>query len=146
MQSLQTATDARLTAALRDGGHRVTSQRIVLHRVLAELGRHTTAEELASAATARLPGLSLPTVYATLELFEDLGLVRRVSTVGSAALYDPRTDEHQHFVCRRCGAVADVEAAIDAAALAGPAREAGLAVDGVEVVLRGVCRECSSRG
>src|SRR6266403_1088110 len=98
MPSPQTATDQRLTAALRDGGHRVTSQRIVLPRVLAELGRHTTAEELASADTARLPGLSLPTVYATLELFEDLGLVRRVSTVGSTALYDPRTDEHQHFV------------------------------------------------
>jgi Fe2+ or Zn2+ uptake regulation protein len=41
--------------------------------------------------------------------------------------------------------VADVEAAIDAAALAGPARAAGLAVEGVEVVLRGVCRECSKR-
>ena len=142
MLSPQTATDERLTAALRDAGHRVTSQRIVLHRVLAELGRHTTAEELAGVASSRLPGLSLPTVYATLELFEDLGLVRRVSTVGSAALYDPRTDEHQHFLCRRCGAVTDVDAAIDAAALTGPARAAGLAVDGVDVVLRGVCADC----
>jgi Fur family ferric uptake transcriptional regulator/Fur family peroxide stress response transcriptional regulator len=146
MLSPQTATDERLTAALRDSGHRVTSQRIVLHRVLAELGRHTTAEELAGIAGARLPGLSLPTVYATLELFEDLGLVRRVSAGGSAALYDPRTDEHQHFVCRRCGAVADVEAIVDAGAVAGAARATGLAVEGVEVMLRGVCRECTSRG
>jgi Fur family ferric uptake transcriptional regulator len=69
--------------------------------------------------------------------------VRRVSTGGSAALYDPRTDEHQHFVCRRCGAVADVEVAIDAAGLTDRARAGGLAVDAVEVVLRGVCADCS---
>src|ERR671932_788421 len=80
-----TATDDRLATVLRAGGHRMTSQRLVLHRVLAELGRHASAEEIARASAERLPGLSLPTVYATLELFEDLGLVRRVDAGGPAA-------------------------------------------------------------
>jgi Fur family ferric uptake transcriptional regulator/Fur family peroxide stress response transcriptional regulator len=138
-------SDERLAAALRDGGHRVTSQRLILHRVLGELGRHATAEEIARAAGGRLPGLSLPTVYATLELFERLGLVRRVSTGGTAVLFDPRPEPHQHFVCRRCGRVEDVEAAVDEAALAAGARRAGLSVDDVEVLLRGLCPACSTR-
>src|SRR3954454_25184635 len=98
--------DQRLADAPRAGGHRVTSQRLVLYRVLDELGRHASAEEIARASAERLPGLSLPTVYATLELFEGLGLVQRVDAGGPAALYDPRTDPHAHFSCRRCGAVA----------------------------------------
>jgi Fe2+ or Zn2+ uptake regulation protein len=136
--------DDRVAAALRDGGHRVTSQRLILHRVLGELGRHATADEIAREAGGRLPGLSLPTVYATLELFEQLGLVRRVTTGATAVLYDPRTDAHEHFVCRRCGRVEDVEAVVDEAAVAAGAQRAGLAVDGVEVVLRGLCESCAA--
>src|SRR5919107_2131314 len=114
MFAMSTTADERLTDALRAAGHRVTSQRLVLYRVLGELGRHASAEEIARVSSERLPGLSLPTVYATLELFEDLGLVRRVDAGGPAALFDPRTEPHAHFACRSCGAVADLDVAIDA--------------------------------
>src|ERR671931_31105 len=130
-----TTSDQRLEAALRAGGHRVTSQRLVLYRVLSDLGRHAHAEEIARASSERLPGLSLPTVYATLELFEDLGLVRRVDAGGPAALFDPRTDPHAHFACRKCGAVSDlgpfIERAIDLDVTAPPARP--VAFDSLDV-------------
>jgi len=134
--------DEHLVAALRGGGHRVTSQRLVLHRVLRDLGRHATAEEVLNAAAPHLPGLSLPTVYATLDLFGQLGVARRIDAAGSAALYDPRTDPHQHFRCRRCRRVVDVEASVDERQLTAAARAAGLQVDGVEVMLRGLCEGC----
>jgi Fe2+ or Zn2+ uptake regulation protein len=134
--------DQRLATALRAGGHRVTSQRLVLYRVLGELGRHAHAEEIARAAAERLPGLSLPTVYATLELFEELGLVRRVDAGGPAALFDPRTEPHAHFACRRCGAVVDIDAGVDAAAAEDEARATGAEPEHVEVVLRGLCAAC----
>jgi Fe2+ or Zn2+ uptake regulation protein len=137
-----TSTDERLSTALRDAGHRVTSQRLVLFRVLDELGRHASAEEIARVSSERLPGLSLPTVYATLELFESLGLARRIDTGGPAALFDPRTDPHAHFACRRCGRVADVDAEVDAAAAEAVARGSGAEPDYVEVVLRGLCADC----
>jgi Fe2+ or Zn2+ uptake regulation protein len=142
---MTTTSDQRLEAALRAGGHRVTSQRLVLYRVLSELGRHAHAEEIARASAERLPGLSLPTVYATLELFEGLGLVRRVDAGGPAALYDPRTDPHAHFACRRCGTVSDVDAPIDSAAAEAAARAGGAEPDQVDVVLRGVCGACRAR-
>src|SRR3954471_15790227 len=137
-----TAIDERLETALRAGGHRLTSQRLVLHAVLADLGRHASAEEIARASAERLPGLSLPTVYATLDLFEDLGLVRRVDAGGPAALFDPRTEPHAHFACRSCGAVSDLEAAVDARAAQVAARATGAEPDHVEVVLRGLCGAC----
>jgi Fe2+ or Zn2+ uptake regulation protein len=142
---MTTTADERLAAALRAGGHRVTSQRLVLYRVLDELGRHASAEEIARASAERLPGLSLPTVYATLDLFEELGLVRRVDAGGPAALFDPRTEPHAHFSCRRCGAVVDLDAEVDAAAVEAAARAGGAEPDQVEVVLRGLCAACRSR-
>jgi Fe2+ or Zn2+ uptake regulation protein len=139
---MRTTTDERLSATLRDAGHRVTSQRLVLYRVLEELGRHASAEEIARVSSERLPGLSLPTVYATLELFESLGLARRVDAGGPAALFDPRTDPHAHFACRRCGTVSDLDAAVDSSAAERVARATGAEPDHVEVLLRGLCADC----
>jgi Fe2+ or Zn2+ uptake regulation protein len=139
---MSTTADERLATALRAAGHRVTSQRLVLYRVLRELGRHAHAEEIARVSSERLPGLSLPTVYATLELFEGLGLVRRVDAGGPAALFDPRTDPHAHFACRGCGTVSDLDAAVDASAVQLAARASGAEPDHVEVVLRGLCAAC----
>jgi Fe2+ or Zn2+ uptake regulation protein len=138
-------TDDRVATALRAGGHRVTSQRLVLFRALDDLGRHASAEELSRVAGEMLPGLSLPTVYATLELFESLGLVRRVDTGGPAALFDPRVEPHAHFACRSCGAVIDLAADLDATAPEGAARAAGAVVEQVDEVLRGHCTDCAAR-
>jgi Fe2+ or Zn2+ uptake regulation protein len=138
-------TDERLATALRAGGHRMTSQRLVLHRVLGELGRHASAEEIARASSERLPGLSLPTVYATLELFEALGLVRRVDAGGPAALFDPRTEPHAHFACRRCAAVSDLDVAVDDTAAQDAARASGAEPVRVEVVVHGLCAACRER-
>jgi Fe2+ or Zn2+ uptake regulation protein len=140
---IDTSSDERLATALRARGHRVTAQRLVLHRVLQELGTHATAEEVLQAAAPRLPGLSLPTVYASLDLLARLGVARRIDGAGAAALYDPRPEPHHHFACRSCGRVLDVDAEIDTRALDLAARRGGLAVDGVDVTLRGLCPDCA---
>jgi Fe2+ or Zn2+ uptake regulation protein len=134
-----------LVSVLRSRGQRVTSQRLLLDAVLAELDRHVTAEEVMRAAEPRLPGLSLPTVYATLDLFEEIGIVRRVPAAGGAVLYDPRTDEHHHFVCRSCGAVVDLELAVDPALAEAAARSAGARAERTDVVVSGLCGECAAR-
>ena len=78
-----TDPDRRLVEALRRRGLRVTSPRLVIHRFLRGRDRHVTAEEAYEAVAPKLPGISLPTVYATLELFEELGIVRRVDNACS---------------------------------------------------------------
>lgn len=133
-----------LCAALRERGQRVTPQRLAIARVVRELQTHVTAEQVLTAVSDRLPGVSLPTVYATLELLEELGSVRRVSAGGGAVLYDPRTDVHHHLICRRCGAVADIEAELDDDPVIEAARAAGFTPDRADTVVHGVCLACQS--
>jgi Fe2+ or Zn2+ uptake regulation protein len=133
-----------LAAALRARGQRVTPQRLMVADVVATMDGHATAETIFRAVAERMPGVSLPTVYATLELLEDLGHVRRVATDRGAVVYDPRVDEHHHLACRRCGAIVDVAAPVEADALLAAARSAGFAPDRTEVVIRGLCAACAA--
>jgi len=138
--------DRQLAAALRNRGQRVTSQRLVIHRALRELDRHVSAEQVLDAVRPRLPGISLPTVYATLELLEELGTVRRVSRAHGPALFDPRPDPHHHLVCRVCGRVQDFDAPLDLDAATAAAAGQGFAPDRCELVVSGRCADCAAAG
>jgi Fe2+ or Zn2+ uptake regulation protein len=129
-------------AALRAAGYRVTPQRLVIHRALVDLGRHVGAEELLGAVDRQLPNVSLPTVYSALEALEDAGLVRRVSAGQGRALYDARPADHHHLVCRRCGAVEDLDADVSLTGALAAASQHGFTPDGAEVVVRGLCASC----
>ena len=132
-----------LPALLRERGYRTTAQRVVIHDAISHAGRHLTAEQVLSLVGERLPGISLPTVYATLDVLEELGLVRRVHTP-SALLFDPRPDDHAHALCRRCGRVEDVDAVADLEGPLAAAARAGYAPDGAEVLVTGLCPSCRS--
>jgi len=130
-----------LATALRDRGMRVTPQRVVLHRALRELDRHVTADELLESVSDRLPNVSLPTIYATLDLLEDLGMVRRVQRAGTT-LFDPRTDPHHHLICTRCGAIEDLDSDLDTGKLERAAARQGFAQERIEAVVLGRCAQC----
>jgi Fur family ferric uptake transcriptional regulator/Fur family peroxide stress response transcriptional regulator len=134
--------DAELAELLRDRGLRATSQRVVMHRLLRDRNRHVSAEDLLSEASDRLPGVSLPTVYATLELFEELGIVRRVNGGGGTLLWDTRSDTHHHMICRRCGRIEDMETPLDLERAHHSAARSGFQPDRAEVVVSGLCRRC----
>jgi Fe2+ or Zn2+ uptake regulation protein len=130
-------------AALRGAGYRVTPQRLVIQQTLVELGRHVSAEQLLEAVGERLPNVSLPTIYSALEALGEAGLVRRVPAGRGRALYDARPAEHHHLVCRRCGAVEDLEADVSLEPALRLATKQGFAADGAEVVVHGLCAKCS---
>ena len=130
-----------LSTALRARGMRVTPQRVVLHRALRELDRHVTADELLESVADRLPNVSLPTIYATLELLEELGMVRRVQRAGTT-LFDPRVDSHHHLVCTVCGSIEDLDSALDTAMLERAAAKHGFEHERIEAVVHGRCASC----
>jgi Fe2+ or Zn2+ uptake regulation protein len=132
---------ADLSTALRERGMRVTPQRVVLHRALLELDRHVTADELLDAVSERLPNVSLPTIYATLDLLEELGMVRRVQRAGTT-LFDPRTDSHHHLICTSCGSIEDLDSDLDTGALERAAARHGFEHERIEAVVHGRCARC----
>jgi Fe2+ or Zn2+ uptake regulation protein len=141
----KTDPDIQLTKALRARGQRVTPQRLVINRTLQELDRHVSAEEILEAVDSRLPNVSLPTVYSTLELLGELHMVRRVGPAGGRVLFDPRMDEHQHVVCSVCGRVEDLDTHVDASPAVNAADQAGWSDTTAGVIVTGVCERCAKR-
>jgi Fe2+ or Zn2+ uptake regulation protein len=133
-----------LVRVLHQRGQRATPQRLVILRQLQRRGRHATADEIRRWIREELPGTSTPTVYATLELLVELGLVRRVDAGSGATLYDPRTEPHQHMVCRRCGRIDDLDGEVDVDRLLRQAAGTGFDPEGVQVVISGVCPACAA--
>jgi Fe2+ or Zn2+ uptake regulation protein len=130
---------------LHANGYRATSQRIVIAEELDRLGHHVSAEEVHAAVARQLPNVSLPTVYATLEVLEECGLVRRIAAGRERALFDAGEPNHHHMVCRRCGRVEDLDAAATLSPALTAAADRGFRADGAEVVVRGLCAVCASR-
>jgi Fe2+ or Zn2+ uptake regulation protein len=137
-------TDERLVAKLRERRLRVTPQRIVIHRALCSQATHMTADQVLASVSNVLPGTSLPTVYSTLELLEGLGLVRRVGTGNGAVVFDSRVEPHAHTVCRRCGAMADLEGTAAPGDALTRAAESGFTPDHAQLVVWGLCRDCAA--
>src|SRR3954452_19676925 len=132
--------DIRTT--LRGNGLRATPQRLAVHGALQALGRHATAEEVLEQVTGTVPGVSLPTVYAALDLLADLGVASRVHA-GRAVRYDPRADPHHHLLCDVCGAVVDLDAEVDLRPALARLRATGAAPTSAEVLVRGRCAACA---
>jgi Fe2+ or Zn2+ uptake regulation protein len=132
-----------LIELLRGRGQRVTSQRLVILRDLRRRARHATAEEIHRSVHDELPGTSAPTIYATLDLLVQLGLARRIDTGLGAALYDARTEPHQHLVCRHCSRVEDLDGELAAGDLLRRAAATGFRPSGAEVVIFGLCTACA---
>lgn len=144
-EHLTTSPDEQdLIALLRARGRRATSQRLVVLRELRRRNVHVSADELLAAVRRRLPGTSTPTIYATLDLLVQLGLVRRLDVGTGAALYDARLAPHHHTVCRSCGRVDDVDGSWAADEVLGAAAGAGFRPEGVEVVVHGTCASCAA--
>jgi Fur family transcriptional regulator, peroxide stress response regulator len=96
------------------------------------------------AVKSRLPTVSLDTVYRTLWLLNDLGLVATLGPHSEGIRFDPNLDRHHHYVCVRCGLVRDFESAA-LASLRVPAAVRGLGtVEKVQVEVRGLCGQCST--
>jgi Fur family ferric uptake transcriptional regulator len=128
---------------LRAHGLRVTRPRLAVLEVLTE-GGHLEVEDIAQKARTRLDSVSTQAVYDVLRALTGAGLVRHIQPPGSVARYESRVgDNHHHIVCRECGSIADVDCAVGDAPCLTPADDHGFAIDGAEVVYRGLCPDCS---
>jgi Fe2+ or Zn2+ uptake regulation protein len=134
--------DTLLADKLRSSGHRVTSQRLVIYRELHARKQHVTADQLLDAVSPALPGIAIPTVYATLVLLEELGLVRRVSTGTGAVVFDSHVGPHAHTVCRACGTLADLDGHGTHDDAIRSAAATGFSPDHAQVLIWGLCADC----
>jgi Fur family transcriptional regulator, peroxide stress response regulator len=133
-------------AACRDAGVKLTHQRLEIFREVAARSDHPDAEEVCRGVQRRVPTVSLDTVYRTLWLLTDLGLLSTLGPRRESVRFDANTRPHHHYVCVRCGMTRDLEGS-DAQPLGIPEGAHALgSVTQAYLELRGTCARCLAAG
>lgn len=131
-----------LAEMLRERGLRLTPQRQLILEAVHELG-HATPEQVHHHVRERVAGVNITTVYRTLELLEDLGLVNHTHlSHGSPTYHAAGEHEHVHLVCRGCGSIGEVDPSVMRGVTERLAAEKGFRVDVGHVSLFGECGNC----
>ncbi len=134
-------------SVLRERGKRLTVQRAAIWDVLAgKPDIHLSAEEVASQVQERLPQVNASTVYRTLDVLVEEGLVRRTDLGTGRAVFEPAHEhQHHHLVCESCGAVAHVHDDVLGGIAPRIEKSSGFRLGDREVTLFGLCRACQAR-
>jgi Fur family peroxide stress response transcriptional regulator len=131
-----------LKTVAREAGLKLTHQRLEIFRELAGTDAHPDAETLFRAVQQRMPTVSLDTVYRTLWMLHDLGLVTTLGPQRYGVRFDANLDRHHHFSCVRCGLVRDFESEeLDGLPVPDSVKRLGSVVD-AHVEVRGLCATC----
>ena len=131
-------------AGLLQSRYRLTKQRAAVLRALGD-GTHLSAETILERVRSELPGVSLGTIYRTLDILREIGLVQLVSFAGSAARYEAALEKHHHMLCSACRTLTNVKAdGLDEIARAIAARESYTDVD-FALTIVGRCPDCARR-
>lgn len=137
---------SRAIVRLREQDHRITGARRAVIETLARQDGHPSAVELSAEIEHRYPGIHLATVYRTLEVLSELGVVTHVHMSHGATAYHladtGSSEEHLHAQCRLCGRVYDLPANMLDDIRARLASENGFELDPNHVALSGACRAC----
>jgi Fur family transcriptional regulator, ferric uptake regulator len=136
------AATTDLAAELRARGYRLTPQRQLVLDVVARLG-HATPDAVAEAVRSSPTRVNLSTVYRTLELLEDLGLVRHTHLGHGAPTYHAADlAEHVHLVCRVCDRVSEAGPDVVADIVERLATGEGFTADVGHLAIFGTCAGC----
>ncbi|MFE3454840.1 Fur family transcriptional regulator [Nonomuraea sp. NPDC059194] len=127
---------------LRAKGYRVTPQRQLVLEAVKTLG-HGTPEEICAKVQQTARGVNISTVYRTLELLEELGMVTHTHLNHGAPTYHLATEaDHVHLVCRHCGEVSEVRLELADGLVKGLDDEMGFETDVRHLTVFGRCRNC----
>ncbi len=132
-----------LRDALRESGRRLTSQRCLILDVLRESDEHLDAEAVYDRASDQAADISLATVYRTLTLLEEMGLVEEHRLGEGHSHYEAVQDQpHYHFTCRGCGRVIEFDAPLVNRIRRRLCEREGVEITRAHLHLTGYCRDC----
>lgn len=128
--------------ALRDAGYRLTPQRVMIAESMHHLGGHVTAEAVLADVQRSHPYMDLSTVYRTLELYSQMGLVRAFTPASGPMEFEVAAEPHHHLVCTACGAEAALAAGELGDLVTHLRTEHGFEARLEHLAIPGLCRHC----
>jgi Fe2+ or Zn2+ uptake regulation protein len=132
-------------AGLLQSRYRLTKQRAAVLRALGD-GTHLSAETILDRVRQEMPAVSLGTIYRTLDILREIGLVQLFSYAGSAARYEAALEKHHHLLCSTCRTLTNVRLDGLAEIAHDIARREGFSNIDFSLTIVGRCPDCSRHG
>lgn len=134
--------DTSLKGTLHKRGLRMTPQRQLVLDAVRDLG-HATPEQVCSRVQDTAPAVNITTVYRTLDLLEELGVVRHAHLGHGAPTYSEHQHRHVHLVCHHCGRVDEAPTELLSDVAERTLADLGFQLDATHVALSGSCVDCT---
>ena len=130
--------------ALRDLGYRLTPQRAMVLAAIEDSDDHISADEIHALVSAKYPQVNISTVYRTLDLLKELGLVTETDLGGGRVSYHPvHRGHHHHLVCQKCSTIIEMEESLLAPLKEVLRQRYGFKADLRHLAIFGHCARCS---
>ena len=132
-----------ITSKLTERGYRLTPQRMMILSAIENSHDHISADEIYTQVVAKYPYVNISTVYRTLELLTQLGLVTQTDLGGGRVSYHPSDKgHHHHLVCQECGAIIDLDGSLMSSLKDTLLREYKFSADLKHLAIFGHCANC----
>jgi Fur family transcriptional regulator, ferric uptake regulator len=142
-------TRPSLMKELAARGIRITSQRRLLVEIIQDSPRHLDAATLLEMAKKRVPGIDRATVYRTLAMLKDRGLIDELDLMhieGEKHYYEAKTNrDHCHMACFRCGAIMEYTSSAFEELKKEMAQQSGFQIRVVRLEVGGFCKQCKKK-
>jgi Fur family peroxide stress response transcriptional regulator len=129
---------------LREKGYRLTPQRLEIINIISGVRTHPSARDLLSEVRKRKPKISSSTVYYTLNLLKQEGLIKEIEFYDKPNRYDPVTEHHINLICQKCGRIEDFEGAMPLS-YSEISEKTGFEPHDIRYEYYGYCRKCKKK-
>ncbi|HOC09272.1 MAG TPA: transcriptional repressor [Bacillota bacterium] len=133
-----------LEVVLRDMGCKVTPQRLAIYEVLKNCNMHPTAETIYNIISSDYPTMSLATVYKTLDLLKETGIIQELNIAGNTSRYDVIPKPHPHILCTKCGKIENMDISLSKNLVNKAKRTSGYDIQNFQLYFFGVCPYCKN--
>ncbi len=138
-------SDALIIKTLRKKGYKATTQRIAICRFALHSRDHPTARKIYSEVRKVHPTVSLATVYKTLQILTEHGLIQELDLPQSQARFDSYVEPHINLVCMHCGNIQDFDDKTAQEMIERVTKKAQFARTGQRLDIYGMCKTCQER-
>jgi Fur family ferric uptake transcriptional regulator len=136
-------TERQIISDLKQHGYKLTPQRRAVIRIVTSTNDHLTPTDIHEKLAELYPGTGLVTVYRTLEILSELGLICEVHAGGSCRSYTMGSQQHHHhLICSGCGTVVNFTGYHLDKLEENLSKESGFRIDGHLLEFVGLCRNC----
>ncbi len=136
-------SQAQIISALRSKGYKATPQRLAICKIALVSNEHPSVQKIYREVKQTHPTVSLATVYTTLHILKETGLIQELNYSNGQTRFDPNIAPHINLVCQTCGRITDVNdpAAKELVKKVAEAAKFVLAAQRIDVF--GICERCS---